>query len=93
MEDLRRHIGMVHQDVFLFDGTIAENIGYGKPGATLDEIIDAAVAAEAHEFIAAKPDGYDMKVGERGGTTLRRRKATNRHRTGDSARPEDPDPR
>ena len=67
LEDLRRHIGMVHQDVFLFDGTIAENIGYGKPGATLDEIINAAVAAEAHEFIAAKPDGYDTKVGERGG--------------------------
>ncbi|RKU10645.1 ABC transporter [Candidatus Poribacteria bacterium] len=67
LEDLRRHIGMVHQDIFLFDGTIAENIGYGKPGATLDEIISAAVAAEVHEFIAAKPDGYDMKVGERGG--------------------------
>ena len=67
LEDLRRQIGMVHQDVFLFDGTIAENIGYGKPGATLDEIVNAAVAAEAHEFIAAKPDGYDMKVGERGG--------------------------
>ncbi|MYE90722.1 ABC transporter ATP-binding protein [Candidatus Poribacteria bacterium] len=67
LEDLRRHIGMVHQDVFLFDGTIAENIGYGKPGATLDEIVNAAIAAEAHEFIAAKPDGYDTKVGERGG--------------------------
>ena len=67
LEDLRRHIGMVHQDVFLFDGTIAENIGYGKPGATLEEIVNAAVAAEAHEFIAAKPDGYDTKVGERGG--------------------------
>ena len=67
LEDLRRHIGIVHQDVFLFDGTIAENIGYGKPGATLDEIVSAAIAAEAHEFIAAKPDGYDMKVGERGG--------------------------
>ena len=67
LEDLRRHIGMVHQEVFLFDGTIAENIGYGKPGATLDEIVNAAVAAEAHEFIAAKPDGYDTKVGERGG--------------------------
>ena len=67
LEDLRRHIGMVHQEVFLFDGTIAENIGYGKPGATLDEIVNAAIAAEAHEFIAAKPDGYDMKVGERGG--------------------------
>ena len=67
LEDLRRHIGMVHQDVFLFDGTIAENIGYGKPGATLEEIVNAAIAAEAHEFIAAKPDGYDTKVGERGG--------------------------
>ena len=67
MADLRRHIGMVHQDIFLFDGTIAENIGYAKPGSTLDEIVNAAVAAEAHEFIAAKPDGYDTKVGERGG--------------------------
>ena len=67
LEDLRRHIGMVHQEVFLFDGTIAENIGYGKPEATLDEIVNASIAAEAHEFIAAKPDGYDTKVGERGG--------------------------
>ena len=66
LEDLRRHIGMVHQDVFLFDGTIAENIGYGKLEATLDEVVSAAIAAEAHEFIAAKPDGYDTKVGERG---------------------------
>ena len=66
LEDLRRQIGMVHQDLFLFDGTIAENIGYGKPEATLDEIVSAAIAAEAHEFIAAKQDGYDTKVGERG---------------------------
>ena len=66
LEDLRRHIGMVHQEIFLFDGTIAENIGYGKPGATLDEIVNAAIAAEAHEFISIKPDGYDTKVGERG---------------------------
>jgi ATP-binding cassette subfamily B protein len=66
LEDLRRHIGIVHQDIFLFDGTIAENIGYGKPDATLDEIVSAAIAAEAHEFIAAKSDGYDTKVGERG---------------------------
>ncbi len=66
LEDLRRHIGIVHQDIFLFDGTIAENIGYGKPQASLDEIVSAAIAAEAHEFIAAKPDGYDTKVGERG---------------------------
>ncbi len=67
LEDLRSHIGMVHQDVFLFDGTIGENIGYGKPGATLEEIVSAAIAAEAHEFIVTKPDGYDTKVGERGG--------------------------
>lgn len=66
IEDLRRHIGIVHQEIFLFDGTIAENIGYGKPEATLDEIVSAAIAAEAHEFIAAQPDGYDTKVGERG---------------------------
>ena len=66
LEDLRRHIGIVHQEIFLFDGTIAENIGYGKPEATLDEIVSAATAAEAHEFIAAEPDGYDTKVGERG---------------------------
>ena len=66
LEDLRRHIGMVHQESFLFNGTIADNIGYSKPGATLDEIIRAAMAAEAHEFIVAKPDGYNTMVGERG---------------------------
>ncbi len=58
---------MVQQDPFLFDGTIAENIAYGKPNATFSEVIRAAVAAEAHEFIVQKPDGYDMKVGEKGG--------------------------
>ena len=67
LTDLRRHIGMVHQELFLFDGTITENIGYGKPGATFDEIVRAAITAEAHEFIVAKPDGYDTMVGERGG--------------------------
>jgi ATP-binding cassette subfamily B protein len=66
LEDLRRQIGVVHQEPFLFNGTIAENIGYGKPGATFDEIVRAAVAAEAHEFIVARPDGYDTVVGERG---------------------------
>ena len=67
LEDLRSQIGMVHQEPALFSGTIAENIGYGKPGAAFDEIVRAAMAAEAHEFIVAKPDGYDTKVGERGG--------------------------
>ncbi len=66
IEDLRSQIGMVHQEPFLFNRTIAENICYGKPGAAFDEIMRAAMAAEAHEFIVAKPDGYDTVVGERG---------------------------
>ena len=67
LRDLRSQIGMVAQEPFLFDGTVAENIAYGKPGATFDDVVRAAVAAEAHEFIVRKPDGYDMKVGEGGG--------------------------
>ena len=67
LEDLRGQIGMVHQEPTLFNVTIAENIRYGKPDATFDEVIRAAIAAEAHEFIVAKPDGYDTKVGEHGG--------------------------
>ena len=66
IEDLRSQIGMVHQESMLFNSTIAENIRYGKPEATFDEIVRAAMAAEAHEFIVAKPDGYDTMVGERG---------------------------
>lgn len=66
LRDLRSQIGMVHQEPFLFDGTVAENIAYGKQDATLDDVVRAALAAEAHEFIVKKPDGYDMKVGERG---------------------------
>ena len=67
LEDLRGQIGVVHQEPTLFNATIAENIRYGKPDATFDEVIRAAIASEAHEFIIAKPDGYDTKVGERGG--------------------------
>jgi ATP-binding cassette, subfamily B, bacterial len=67
LEDLRRHIGIVLQEPFLFAGTIAENIRYGKPNATFEEVIAAAKAACAHEFICAKPDGYDTQVGEKGG--------------------------
>lgn len=66
LEDLRRHIGMVHQESFLFNGTITENISYGKSGADFNEIVRAAVAAEAHDFIVAKADGYDTVVSERG---------------------------
>jgi len=66
VEEYRQNIGIVLQDPFLFYGTIAENIAYGRPGATRDEIIAAARAARAHEFILRLPDGYDSLVGERG---------------------------
>lgn len=66
LESLRNQIGMVLQDQFLFNGTIAENIGYAKPEASLPELIAAARAANAHEFIVAKPDGYDTRVAENG---------------------------
>jgi ATP-binding cassette, subfamily B, bacterial len=64
--EYRRNIGIVLQDPFLFYGTIAENIAYGRPEATRDEIIAAARAAHAHEFILQLPDAYDSLVGERG---------------------------
>jgi len=66
VEAYRRNIGIVLQEPFLFFGTIAENIAYGKPEATRDEIIAAARAAYAHEFIMRLPDAYDSLVGERG---------------------------
>jgi ATP-binding cassette subfamily B protein len=66
--EYRKNIGIVLQDPFLFYGTIAENIAYGKPQATREEIIAAARAARAHEFILQLPDGYDSIVGERGQT-------------------------
>jgi ATP-binding cassette, subfamily B, bacterial len=66
VSDYRRHIGLVLQEPFLFFGTIAENIAYGKPDATREQIIAAARAAHAHEFILRLPQGYDSMVGERG---------------------------
>jgi ATP-binding cassette, subfamily B, bacterial len=66
LRDLRRCIGWVSQDVFLFHGTVAENIGYGSFDATRDEIVNAAKSAEAHQFIMQLPQGYDTIVGERG---------------------------
>ena len=65
-QDLRRKIGIVQQDVFLFGDTIAENIAYGREGASMDEIRQAAKLAAADEFIESLPNGYDTKVGERG---------------------------
>jgi ATP-binding cassette subfamily B protein len=66
IEEYRRNIGIVLQEPFLFYGTIAENIAYGRPDASRAEIIAAARAARAHEFILRLPDGYDSLVGERG---------------------------
>ena len=65
-ESLRRNIGIIQQDVFLFAGTIMENIRYGQPGATDREVIEAAVLAEIHDDIMHMPEGYDSFVGERG---------------------------
>jgi len=66
VEDYRRNIGIVLQEPFLFYGTIAENIAYGRPEASRGDIIQAAKAARAHEFILRLSDGYDSLVGERG---------------------------
>ncbi|NNL47241.1 MAG: ABC transporter ATP-binding protein [Acidimicrobiia bacterium] len=63
---LRGAIGLVSQDVFLFHGTVRENIAYGRPEAAIERVIEAATIAEAHEFIMSFPDGYDTIVGERG---------------------------
>ncbi len=66
LKSLRGNIGIVQQDVYLFSGTIFDNIFYGKPGATMDEVVDAAKQAGAHDFIMGLKDGYHTYVGERG---------------------------
>ncbi len=66
LNSLRKAIGIVQQDVYLFTGTIQENIAYGRPNATIDEIMDAAKKANIHDFICSLPEGYDTYVGERG---------------------------
>ncbi|HIU77033.1 MAG TPA: ABC transporter ATP-binding protein [Candidatus Pelethocola excrementipullorum] len=66
LKDLRDHIGIVQQDVYLFAGTIIDNIRYGKPDATDEEVLRAARAANAHDFIMEMPDGYDTDIGQRG---------------------------
>ncbi len=66
LKSLRSQIGIVQQDVYLFAGTIFENIAYGKPGATMEEVIEAAKNANAHEFIMSFPDGYMTDIGQRG---------------------------
>lgn len=64
--DLRRNVAMVSQETYIFRGTVAENIAYAKPGATLAEIVNAARLASAHEFIMRMPDGYDTRIGSGG---------------------------
>ncbi|MBR2528026.1 MAG: ABC transporter ATP-binding protein [Blautia sp.] len=66
LSSLRGNIGIVQQDVYLFGGTVRENIAYGKPDASFEEIVEAAKKADIHEFIETLPDGYDTYVGERG---------------------------
>ena len=68
LESLRRQIGIVLQDTYLFSATIRENISYGRAGASFEEIVEAAKAARAHDFIVDTPDGYDTLLGERGVT-------------------------
>ena len=66
VKQLRKNIGIVQQDVYLFSGTIFENISYGKPGCSLEEVVEAARLAGAEEFINSLPDKYNTYVGERG---------------------------
>ncbi|NEO15298.1 MULTISPECIES: ABC transporter ATP-binding protein [unclassified Moorena] len=66
LEDWRQQIGVVSQDTFIFNDSILENLRYGRPSASLDEVVEAAKAAQAHKFILALPDGYETVVGERG---------------------------
>ena len=66
LKSLRDHIGIVQQDVYLFAGTVIENISYGKPGSSREEIIEAAKLANAHDFIMELPNGYDTDIGQRG---------------------------
>lgn len=66
LKSLRDHIGIVQQDVYLFVGTVADNIRYGRPKATFEEVVEAAKHANAHEFIMSLPNGYDTDIGQRG---------------------------
>lgn len=66
LKSLRSQIGIVQQDVYLFAGTIFENIAYGRPGATMEEVVEAAKNANAHDFIMSFPDGYNTDIGQRG---------------------------
>ena len=85
LQQLRRQIGIVSQDIFLFSGAARENIAYASPDASDMEIVQAARAAYAHDFLSASSDGYLTEVGERGFTAIRRSAAAHRHCACDSA--------
>ena len=88
----RRQVGMVLQDPYLFHGTVAENIRYGLPDAGIGQVVSAARAANAHDFVCRLPHGYDTMVGERGHTLSGGERQRDLHRAGDAARPAHPDP-
>ncbi|MGC9529451.1 MAG: hypothetical protein ACP5G2_02365 [Candidatus Bipolaricaulaceae bacterium] len=92
LASLRRQISLVLQDVFLFHGTVRENILFGRPSASEAEMVEAARIANAHEFIAELPDGYDTLIGERGGEAVRRPAAAAGHRPGGAQGRADPHP-
>ena len=66
LDELRKNIGVVHQDVYLFAGTVLDNILYGKPNASMEEVVEAAKKAYAHDFITELPNGYNTDIGQRG---------------------------
>ena len=91
--ELRGQIGMVLQDTWLFEGTIRDNIAYGRPDATEEEILEAARATFVDRFVHSLPDGYDTVIDEDGGNLSRRRAAAGDHRPGVPRRPRAADPR
>ena len=90
---LRGQIGMVLQDTWLFEGTIRDNIAYGRPDATEEEILEAARATFVDRFVHSLPDGYDTVIDEEGGNLSRRRAAAGDDRPGVPRRPRAADPR
>ena len=91
LRSVRGQIGIVSQEVVLFDDTVRNNIGYGRQGATPDDVMRAAQLAYAHEFIVRMPAGYDTLIGERGLKLSGGERQRSGDRAGDSPRPADPD--
>ena len=92
LESLRSNVGVVQQDVYLFSGTVLENIAYGRPKASKDEVVAAAKLAGAHEFISQLSDGYETYVGERGVKLSGGAETEDQYCTGIFEKSGDPDP-